>query len=542
MENYYNYIERIQKRTLKANLRYLLSVIFQAGTHTGEVDEVPPLKVKFNPLWSVSDAEQADLDQKKASIQQTKAATAQIYVDMQAVDPSEVRRKLADSDEFDIETMLDEYEDDYLFGTEIPEELDYLSESDKLKALQEYGPEGAEASPHRPSGQAGQPGAEAAPPEAAAAIGPEAEDKNTDPGTEGSASTAAPAATKLPQDMSVEELQKASEAQEEVKQDEYNIPPSGNGKVASVGVICIENGAFIVAQRKSGGGEGLFCGPGGHIEAGETPKQAAIRETQEEFGITPKDLMLIGYGPEEPETGFTPAVYLCTEWEGEPHPVDGEMGDTMWITPDMVEQLRPSLFPPFADAYDLLMEIITPEQENEDGDSDDREDSLDKDDVDSVEKLRQFILQVAKGALDLDGEHGNIKLDSYPDHPGRPGQVGGSAPKTSATGKNEPCVGFEHKKTAKYKLKKHGEEYEGLTLEKECGEDIDGYLQKDGAFVRFDKKTGDFAVGFPGSYLKTMFNPGYKNGKFSLERAIREFEKYRKRDEAVEEEKPDAEE
>ena len=41
LENWYNYLERIQKRMVKKNLRYLLSVIFQAGVRTGEVDEVP---------------------------------------------------------------------------------------------------------------------------------------------------------------------------------------------------------------------------------------------------------------------------------------------------------------------------------------------------------------------------------------------------------------------------------------------------------------------------------------------------------------------
>lgn len=109
MENYYNYVERIQKRMLRSNLRYLLSVVFQAGLATGEVDEVPKLKVQFNPLWSVSDSDQATLDQQKAQTEQIKAQTAQIYVGMEAIDPSEVRSKLADSDDFDVENMLDEY-------------------------------------------------------------------------------------------------------------------------------------------------------------------------------------------------------------------------------------------------------------------------------------------------------------------------------------------------------------------------------------------------------------------------------------------------
>jgi 8-oxo-dGTP diphosphatase len=39
---------------------------------------------------------------------------------------------------------------------------------------------------------------------------------------------------------------------------------------------------------------GLYNGVGGHIEAGENPHAAAIREIQEETGIAPKDLRLCG--------------------------------------------------------------------------------------------------------------------------------------------------------------------------------------------------------------------------------------------------------
>ena len=46
------------------------------------------------------------------------AQTAQLYIDKQVIDPSEVRAKLADSEEFDVENMLDEYDDEDLFPDE----------------------------------------------------------------------------------------------------------------------------------------------------------------------------------------------------------------------------------------------------------------------------------------------------------------------------------------------------------------------------------------------------------------------------------------
>lgn len=130
MENYYNYVERIQKRMLRSNLRYLLSVIFQAGLYTKEVEEVPKIKITFNSLWSATEKEQVELEQQKAAVQQTKAQTVQTYVDMGAIDPSEVRQKLADSEEFSIETILDDYSEDELFENMPQQEEQQPQETD----------------------------------------------------------------------------------------------------------------------------------------------------------------------------------------------------------------------------------------------------------------------------------------------------------------------------------------------------------------------------------------------------------------------------
>ena len=91
LEGYYNYVERIQKRMVKSNLRYLLAIIAKAGLHTKEIDEIPPLKIEFNSLWSMSEQEKVALDLQKAQVEQTKANTANVYVTMQALDPQEVR-------------------------------------------------------------------------------------------------------------------------------------------------------------------------------------------------------------------------------------------------------------------------------------------------------------------------------------------------------------------------------------------------------------------------------------------------------------------
>lgn len=393
MENYYNYVERIQNRMLKSNLRYLLSIIFQAGLATGEIDEIPKIKIKFNPLWSLTDVEQADLEQKKEQTKLIRAQTAQIYVNMQAVDPSEVRQKLADSEEFDVESMLDEYDDDELF----PEQND-------LEPL---------------SGEGSIQGAESASFGTALEGSPgytqevSVESHNTDPEIGGNAPAAAPAATKLPQDLSAEEISEKAEngsANTDESDEIFNRPQE------SVGVLVISDGKILSGTRHNDFGYGLICGPGGHVEPGETPAQAARRETEEEFGICPLDLIPLGIGPREPDTGLKPHLYLCTEFEGEPNCHDLEMTGAKFRTMEELDELAASLFQPFADGLKLLETCLDADLYYGDNET-----------ATGIETEERNIEE------DPDKEDGGPGSGNH-GHEGVSGKVGGSAPKGSNVG------------------------------------------------------------------------------------------------------------
>lgn len=54
------------------------------------------------------------------------------------------------------------------------------------------------------------------------------------------------------------------------------------------------DGHVLLIRKKRGLGAGKINGPGGRIEKGETAEQSAIREVQEEIGVTPKQLHHIG--------------------------------------------------------------------------------------------------------------------------------------------------------------------------------------------------------------------------------------------------------
>ena len=418
MENYYNYIERIQKRMLRSNLRYLLSVVFQAGLATGEVDEVPKLKVQFNPLWSVSDSEQATLDQQKAQTEQIKAQTAQIYVGMEAIDPSEVRSKLADSDDFDVENMLDEYTEEELeAGMPSNDESQEQTPADGQTATPDSQPTGNDekAGPGQLLNE-----------KTLSAVGNNAKDPATmetkvssDPhenkeGTEGDAPASAPAATKKPSDMDPEEKAKAAQSrQNKAKDREDSLRTDDNNshseeQKGSVGVIVVNGGRILNGTRHNDFGYGLVCGPGGHIEEGETPEQAAFRETKEEFGITPKSLMWLGQGPEEKDTGLKPYLFLCTEYYGTPNCEDLEMTGAKFSTIEELNEKAESLFGPFADGLNILMDCL----ETGIFYTDPAEGVTD-------EKLNSHL----EKAMNSDGGSGSGNFG----HEGRPGKVGGSA-------------------------------------------------------------------------------------------------------------------
>src|SRR5258706_10439473 len=49
----------------------------------------------------------------------------------------------------------------------------------------------------------------------------------------------------------------------------------------------MRGGQILLIRKKRGLGAGKINGPGGRLEPGETPADAALRETQEEVGVVP---------------------------------------------------------------------------------------------------------------------------------------------------------------------------------------------------------------------------------------------------------------
>ncbi len=99
---------------------------------------------------------------------------------------------------------------------------------------------------------------------------------------------------------------------------------SWNPEVRVTLMFVVRGDQVLLIHKKRGLGKGKINGPGGKIELGETPLASAIRETQEELCITPRNIGLAG------EIFFQFAgghsihghVFRADDYEGEPTETD----------------------------------------------------------------------------------------------------------------------------------------------------------------------------------------------------------------------------
>lgn len=460
-ESYYNFVEKIQRLMLKRNLRTLLDVVFRAGIASGDVAEEPDYKLEFKPLWSLSDTEQAAVDQTKAQTALVKAQTAQAYVDMQALDPTEVRRRLASDEEFDVEDIISEDDEDDLLQSLLGTEPSTMSDVEAAQKNIEQG-------------QA--------------------------PGGEEQSATVAPTAT----------------------------PPTTNADATDtdygVGVLVVQDGRFLCGTRLKGGSVG---GPGGHIEAGESPEDAAIRETREEFGITPKDLMPVAFLSDLKPPYCPSHVFLCTDFDGSIRCADGEMTSPGFITAEKVAELSTQnperLFPPFAQSITALLDALS----SNPGLTSDAQNAKMKDRMDFNE-----------------ADHPRDENGQFAEGEGSSSGSTESGPAVSPEGENVPCTGFASPARLEDHATRHGlaemgfatkEEYQqkGIDfLKQPCGGDVIGYARPDGVVVRFNTKTTEYATGVPGGPLKTYMKAkcNRKTGEARPEVAMKYYEFNREKD------------
>ncbi len=102
---------------------------------------------------------------------------------------------------------------------------------------------------------------------------------------------------------------------------------------------------------------GLWEFPGGKVEAGERPEDAAIRELDEELGIKVKEACLAPFtfaSHAYPDFHLLMPLYVCRRWEGTPQP--REHSALKWVRPRDLTQypMPPADLPLIPMLRDLL--------------------------------------------------------------------------------------------------------------------------------------------------------------------------------------------
>lgn len=85
--------------------------------------------------------------------------------------------------------------------------------------------------------------------------------------------------------------------------------------------LLIQDSTVLLLRRKNTGyKDNQLCLPAGHKEAGESPRQAAARETLEEVGIIVQlqDLQLAHVGHRIEDREYVDFFFLATNWSGVP--------------------------------------------------------------------------------------------------------------------------------------------------------------------------------------------------------------------------------
>ena len=96
--------------------------------------------------------------------------------------------------------------------------------------------------------------------------------------------------------------------------------------------IVTDAGRVLMVRRRVSEGQLSWQFPAGEIELGESPEQAAVRETQEETGLTVKAASLLGERV-HPKTGRRMSYTACEVLSGTATVVDTDELDALaWIT------------------------------------------------------------------------------------------------------------------------------------------------------------------------------------------------------------------
>jgi len=124
-------------------------------------------------------------------------------------------------------------------------------------------------------------------------------------------------------------------------------------------VLMKENKILLARRYNTGFFDSYYCFPAGHLDGGETLKQAMVRETKEEIGIVlnPSDLELIHtINRKVPNNERIDFFFTTQKWQGEPKILEPEKCDDLnWFE---LNNLPDNIIPYIKQTIDFFLNNI----------------------------------------------------------------------------------------------------------------------------------------------------------------------------------------
>ncbi|WP_327223034.1 NUDIX hydrolase [Streptomyces platensis] len=118
----------------------------------------------------------------------------------------------------------------------------------------------------------------------------------------------------------------------------------------SAGII-VQGDRVLMVRRRVKEGQLSWQFPAGGIEAGESPEQAAVRETREETGLTVEAVKVLG-DRVHPNTGRLMHYVACAPVSGEAHVADEEeLAEVAWVAHGEITDYVPYPLAPMMQEY-----------------------------------------------------------------------------------------------------------------------------------------------------------------------------------------------
>ncbi|WP_405808120.1 NUDIX hydrolase [Streptomyces sp. NBC_00210] len=103
------------------------------------------------------------------------------------------------------------------------------------------------------------------------------------------------------------------------------------GRPGIAAAIVVQDDGVLMVRRRVAEGQLSWQLPAGEIEAGETPEQAAVRETHEEVGMSVTALKVLGERV-HPKTGRSMSYVSCAVESGTAYVADDdELTEVAWV-------------------------------------------------------------------------------------------------------------------------------------------------------------------------------------------------------------------